>query len=272
MRATWVLAIGHFSSRDAGAIRQNASWAPSLADAVAGADLVVEAVSEDVAVKKVVLAEIEQSASPRTVLATNTSSIRIAELGRDLEHPQRLYGTHWFNTAQFLPCVEVIEGPNASPHTTRQLMELLRRAGREPVLVADSPGFVSNRLQFALFREAALMVEEGIVTPERLDEVVRGSFGFRLPFYGPFAIADMAGLDVYTAVFEVLEKTLGGRFSCPEGLSQLVAQGRLGTKSGAGYYNFNMREIAKTKADRDRAYVAMAQTLATWREPEPMPS
>lgn len=256
-------ALGYFSSAQASAIRENSGWAASLRDAVAAADLVVEAVNEDPDTKRTLLGHIDEAAPAHAVLATNTSSIPIADLAGVLRRPERLYGMHWFNPAQFMPCVEVIAGAGAVESSTAALMDLLRRAHREPVLVADSPGFVANRLQFALFREAALMVEEGLVTPDRLDEVVRGSFGFRLPFFGPFAIADMAGLDVYSAVFDILERTLGSRFSCPPGLRRLVDDGRLGAKSGAGYAEFDDVRRRAMVGRRERAYAAMAGVLVT---------
>ena len=109
------------------------------------------------------------------------------------------------------------------------------------------------------------MVEEGLTTPEQLDDIVRGSFGYRLPFFGPFRIADIAGLDVYAAIFDTLEESLGGRFSCPPGLRARVAAGELGLKSGQGYSRFSEEQRAGIADDRDRAYVAMAETLARWR-------
>ena len=105
------------------------------------------------------------------------------------------------------------------------MVEALTGLGKAAVIVGDGPGFVANRIQFALFREAARIVEDGIATPEQVDEVVRSSFGFRLPFFGPFTIADMAGLDVYADIFETLERALGTGFSAPEALREHVARG-----------------------------------------------
>ncbi|MDT4933284.1 MAG: 3-hydroxybutyryl-CoA dehydrogenase [Pseudonocardiales bacterium] len=259
---------GYFPAGSAERIEANSDWSSRIADAAADADLVIEAVSEREQVKRAVFAEVESAAREDAILATNTSSIPIADLAATLRRPERFYGIHWFNPAQFLPSIEIIEGPRASASTTQRIIDVLRRAGRSPVVVADSAGFVANRLQFALFREAALMVEEGLTTPEKLDEVVRGSFGYRLPFFGPFAIADLAGLDVYAAVFEVLERTLGPRFSCPPGLSALVDDGHLGVKTGHGYAEFTEAERERMTDDRDRAYVAMAATLGSWRGSE----
>ena len=256
----------YFPAGAAAAIEQRARAAVSLADAVDGADLVIEAVTERQDIKRALFAQIETLTAAETILASNTSSIPIASLATALRHPERMYGIHWFNPAQFLPSVEVIEGPGAAPKTTNRILELLRRAGRAPVVVADSPGFVANRLQFALFREAALMVEEGLITPERLDEVVCGSFGYRLPFFGPFTIADIAGLDVYAAIFDVLEQSFGERFGCPPGLRARVAAGHLGLKTGRGYAAFTAEQQANIADIRDRAYITMADALTRWRE------
>jgi len=258
-------ARGYFPKGAAATIETHTTPVGGLAAAVDGAELVIEAVPEQLDLKRSVFADLEALVPNETILASNTSSIPIASLSKALRRPERLYGVHWFNPAQFMPTVEVIASSDASPSATSRILQLLRHAGRTPVVVADSPGFVANRLQFALFREAALMVEQGLVTPDRLDEVVRGSFGYRLPFFGPFAIADIAGLDVYAAIFETLESSLGPRFSCPPGLRERVAAGQLGLKSGRGYRTFNAQQRARIADDRDRAYVTMATALAKWQ-------
>jgi 3-hydroxybutyryl-CoA dehydrogenase len=260
----------YFTEGAAARIKSHSSPARQLAEAVVGADFVIEAVPENVGLKRRIFAELEDLVPEQVILASNTSSIPIAVLADGMRNPERLYGVHWFNPAQFLPAVELIAGPRTTAEATDRVLDLLRHVGRTPVLVADSPGFTANRLQFALFREAALMVEEGLIGPDRLDEVVRGSFGYRLPFFGPFEIADIAGLDVYAAIFEILERSLGPRFRCPPSLRQLVADGHLGMKNGQGYCAYAEDQRARLADDRDRAYVTMAAALAQWRaEGEP---
>ena len=124
---------------------------------------------------------------------------------------------HWFVPPLLVPCVEVIPRPDDRRHGVEQVVEVLTRLGKAAVVVGDGPGFVANRIQFAMFREAAKIVEEGLATPEQVDQVVRSSFGFRLPFFGPFTIADLAGLDVYADIYEALERGLGPGFSAPAG-------------------------------------------------------
>jgi len=125
--------------------------------------------------------------------------------------------------------------------------------------VGDGPGFVANRIQFALFREAARIVEDGVATPEQVDEVVRSSFGFRLPFFGPFTIADMAGLDVYADIFDTLEQGLGSGFSAPAALRERVAHGDFGIKTGRGFLDLSQAQADELIDRRDRAYVRLAR-------------
>ena len=141
----------------------------------------------------------------------------------------------------------------------QEVVEALTRLGKAAVVVGDGPGFVANRIQFAMFREAARIVEEGIATPEQVDEVVRSSFGFRLPFFGPFTIADMAGLDVYADIFETLERGLGPGFSAPGLLREHVGRGDFGVKTGRGFLELSRAEADELVARRDRAYAGLAR-------------
>jgi len=234
------------------------SAAPDVATAVADADVVVEAVFEDITVKQDVLRRVEAAAAETTVIATNTSAIPISDLAVVLRRPERFFGVHWFNPAPYLPSVEIILGDKSDEALLGPLTALLQAAGKAPVTVADTPGFICNRLQFALFAEAARMVEEGTATPERIDAVVRSSFGFRLPFFGPFAIADMAGLDVYANSYATLAAALGERYTCPPSLRARVDAGDLGIKTGGGYLGLSEEQATAMTRLRDRSYVALA--------------
>lgn len=235
--------------------------AGTVADAVTAADLICEAIPEDRALKLAVLAEVERCAPPDAVIATNTSSYPIDELARALTRPHRFLGLHWFNPAEWVPGVEVVIGSATDPAVVTRCSEALSDAGKRPAVVASSPGFIANRLQMALFAEAVACVEEGLATPEAVDEVVRSTFGFRLPHYGPFQIADMAGLDVYAAVFETLRAGLGERFQPPRPLRDHVAHGRLGVKAGAGFSDYPDATTARLLGQRDERYAATAQLL-----------
>jgi 3-hydroxybutyryl-CoA dehydrogenase len=233
----------------------------SIAEAVSGADLVVEAVAEDVGVKDAVLAEIEAAMADDAVFATNTSSLSVDRLAEPLSRPERFVGMHWFNPPEWTPGVEVVAAPASDPAVVEQVVAFLRALGKAPAVVKASTGFVANRLQMALLCEAVRCVEDGIASPEEIDTVVRSTFGFRLPFFGPFQIADMAGLDVYEAVSAEHRDNLGERFFVPELLRERVARGETGTSAGAGFYAYAEGEPERILSERDERYAALAQLL-----------
>jgi len=252
-------AAGNVESGASATAEQHLSAAASIGDAVADADLVVEAVVEREDVKLAVYADIESAAPDDTVVATNTSSIPIGRLGAGLRRPERFLGVHWFVPPLLVPCVEVIRAKMTGDPVVERVVETLTRLGKTPVVVGDGPGFVANRIQFAMFREATRIVEEGLAAPEQVDEVVRSSFGFRLPFFGPFTIADMAGLDVYADIFDTLEEGLGESFAAPRVLREHVERGEFGVKSGRGFLGLSQAEADGLIDRRDRAYVALAR-------------
>src|SRR5215208_64849 len=194
-------------------------------------------------------------------LVSNTSSLPIKDLAEFVERPSRFCGMHWFNPPEWTPGVEVIPAAATSPEVVGRLVEFLRSIGKRPAVVGDGPGFVANRLQNALFLEAVRCVEEGLASPQEVDEVVRSCFGFRLPFFGPFQISDMAGLDVYENVLDVLKEGLGERFTAPDSLRKLVEEGRMGTKSGAGFLQYTDEERERLLLERDRRYAALGELL-----------
>ncbi len=252
-------------------LEHRVSIAESIEAAAGDADYIVEAVFEEREAKRRVLHAVEANTSNDTVISTNTSAISIASLSAELQRPERFLGAHWFNPPQFVPGVELIAGPDTRPAALDAVEGLLRRAGKVATRVADRPGFVANRLQYALFQEAIAVVDEGVASPEDVDRVVRTTFGFRLPAFGPFLIADMAGLDVYRGAYRIFEESYPDRFKVPQMLIDSVAQGRLGAKSGCGFVLRSAEQAAATAAVRDRAYVAIAQAVneITTSSPDP---
>ena len=242
-----------------GRVERLTSAAASVEAGAAGADLIVEAVVERADVKLAVYEAIEAAADPSSVIATNTSSIPIALLASRLAAPGRFLGVHWFVPPLLVPCVEVIPSPATDEQVLADVVAMLSLLDKAPVVVGDGPGFVANRIQFALFKEAATIVAEGLATAEQVDEVVRSSFGFRLPFFGPFTIADMAGLDVYADIFDTLERGLGPGFSAPELLTAHVANGDFGVKTGHGFLDITQDEATELIDRRDRAYLALSR-------------
>jgi 3-hydroxybutyryl-CoA dehydrogenase len=229
--------------------------------AVRDAGLVFEAVFEDLGLKHEILGACSNAAPQDAVIVSNSSSLPMDELAGAVEHPQRFLGMHWFNPPEWTPGVEVIPAAATDPEVVERVMRFLKDVGKRPAIVGDGPGFVANRIQNALFLEALRCVEEGLASPQEVDEVVRSCFGFRLPFFGPFQIADMAGLDVYVSVLETLKEGLGERFEVPNVLRDLVEQGRTGTKSGAGFLEYTDEERERLLLERDRRYAALNELL-----------
>jgi 3-hydroxybutyryl-CoA dehydrogenase len=220
--------------------------AADAAQAASGADLVLEAVAEDLEVKLAVLAAIEAAAPQHAVIATNTSSLDVRRLREGLRRRERFLGMHWFNPPEWTPGVEVVPVEETGTEAVERVTGLLRGIGKRPAVVRPGVGFVANRLQMALFSEAVRCVEDGIAEPAEVDEVVRSCFGFRLPFFGPFQIATMAGLDIYRAVLQQHRDGLGERFLGPEALDE-------------GFYAYEDPDAVA--AERDRRYAALAELL-----------
>jgi 3-hydroxybutyryl-CoA dehydrogenase len=242
--------------------------ADDIAGAVREADLIIECVTEDVGIKETVLRACDQACPDDAILASNTSSLDIEVLARFVERPARFLGMHWFNPPEWTPGVEVVLGSQTDKAVVDRVVSLLRVIGKQPSVVSGGVGFIANRLQMAMFCEAARCVDEGLASPRDIDEVVRSCFGFRLPFFGPFQIADMAGLDVYEAVIEQHEQGLGQRFQVPEAVRRLVREGRCGTAAGGGFYDYEPGASERLLVERDRLYAALSELLG--RQPPPV--
>jgi 3-hydroxybutyryl-CoA dehydrogenase len=237
------------------------SAAGSIEEAVATADFIEEAVPEKLEIKHATLRRISEAARPDAVIGSNTSTILIESLAEAVTGPERFLGVHFSNPAPFIPGVELIPHPTTNEHAIEVGETVVAATGKQSARVKDSTGFVLNRLQYALFEEATKIADEGIASPDDIDTIVRTTFGFRLPFFGPFAIADMAGLDVYAFCFESLQTRWPERFATPPSLQQHVDAGELGTKSGAGYLDVPADRTPELVAYRNRAYVAMQKLL-----------
>jgi 3-hydroxybutyryl-CoA dehydrogenase len=253
---------GLFNPGSAVTIQNRLRAADSIEAAVASVDFVEEAVPEVPEIKRSVLGRISRAIQPEAIVGSNTSTLPIAGLAAAFENASRFLGVHFSNPAPFIPGVELIPHAGTDESILAPVEDLIRRAGKVPARIKDSAGFVLNRLQYVLFKEAATIVEEGIASPEAIDAIVRTTFGFRLPFFGPFVIADMAGLDVYAACFKTFEQHFGQRLATPEILSNLVAQGKCGTKSGGGFLNISAEKTSELIAYRNRAYRRLAELLA----------
>jgi len=208
-----------------------------LAPAVREADVVIEAVVEDLGIKQRLFAELERAAPAGALLATNTSSLSVAAIASGMRRPGRLVGMHFFNPVHAMKLVEVIQPPGADRATVDRAVELARVFGKEPIVVRDSPGFASSRLGMAIGLEAMRMLEQGVASAEDIDRAME--LGYNHPM-GPLKLTDLVGLDVRLAIAEYLYRTLEEpQFEPPRILRDKVAKGELGKKTGKGFYRWS---------------------------------
>ena len=226
------------------ALAENVLVTGDLAEAVAGAAYVTEAAPEKLALKQSLFADLVHLAPPNAILASNTSVIPIHRIVAGLSTADRIVGTHWWNPPGLIPLVEVVQSAATSDATIRATMELLTSIGKSPAhILKDVPGFVANRLQHALWREAIAMVAEGICDAATLDSCVKNSFGLRLAALGPLENADLVGLDLTLDIHKTIIPELD-RLDRPNPyLESLVIAGQLGFKTGAGFRSWTADEI-----------------------------
>lgn len=216
------------------------------------AHLVIEAVPEILDLKQELFARLS-ALLPDAVLATNTSVFKISDVARDAIHPHRVVGTHWWNPPHLIPLVEVVAGEHTDSGTTEWMIDILAQAGKVPVHVRkDVPGFIGNRIQHAMWREAISLVEAGVCDAETVDLVVRNSFGLRLPAMGPIENADYVGLDLTAAVHNYLFPSLNHDDHASPLITRLIEEGNLGAKTGSGMLGWEegKRAEATTRLER----------------------
>lgn len=210
--------------------------ADTVAEACTGVDLVIEAVVEDLEVKRAVMAAAAPVVAPGAILASNTSSLSLAAIAEGLPHPELCLGLHFFNPVHIMKLVEIVVHDGVEQETRRKAIAIVEAMGKEPIVVNDSPGFASSRLGIALGMEAIRMVEEGVASPDDIDKAME--LGYKHPM-GPLKLTDLVGLDVRLKIAEYLHATLGGdHFQPPQLLRDMVAEGKLGKKSGHGFYHW----------------------------------
>lgn len=235
---------------------------PDLAAALSGADVVIEAVPEKLELKTRVLADVERHVGADAILASNTSGIPITKLADGLAHPERVVGMHWSNPPHLIPMIEVIPGERTSAETTEAAVELTRRVGYHPcVLNKEVPGFVENRVLYAIMRECLALVDEGVVDAESLDLNVKWGIGYKLAVVPPMALLDMAGLDIYHSVASYLNADLSNEAGVSGAITERVEQGRLGIKTGGGLFEYDDGRAAALQRERAAALVAVRKAL-----------
>ncbi len=219
-----------------------------MADAVTGAQLVIEAVFEDLELKQRVFQELDSLCPPDVILATNTSVMSITQIAQRARHRDRIVGTHFWNPPYLIPLVEVVRGEDTADWVMEATYDLLKRVGKHPVRVnKDVPGFVGNRLQHALWREAISIVQQGIADPATVDECVKYGFGLRLPVLGPLENADLVGTDLTLAIHEYILRHLENSPEPSPLLKEKVARGELGFKTGRGFQDWSPEAMERVR-------------------------
>jgi 3-hydroxybutyryl-CoA dehydrogenase len=228
----------------------------SLSEAVSGATFIIECIPENLALKNDLFVKLDEMCNEGVILATNTSGLSPSLIGLNLKHPQRTLATHFWNPAHLIPLVEVLRSKFTNDHTFKRAIDLLKFMNKKPIEVKkEVPGMVGNRLQFALFREAQFLLEQGIASKEDIDAAVTYGIGRRLPVTGPLLSADMGGLDVFASISDYLFKDLSNADQSSGKLRDLIAQGHFGQKNGEGYYSWNEKFTAEMNYKREEQLI-----------------
>jgi 3-hydroxybutyryl-CoA dehydrogenase len=226
---------GRMSGGERDAALGRLSLTTQLAD-LADCELVIEAVLEERDLKREVFAELDRVCRPDAILATNTSALSVAEIADATEHPERVVGMHFFNPAPVLPLVEIVRAPKSSDDAVRAAYAWAERAGKQPVNCNDTPGFIVNRILIPLLNDCVRVLDEADVQPQDMDRAMTNGAGWPM---GPCALIDLIGVDVHVHASEALhEKLHEDRMAPPERLVQMQSEGRLGRKSGRGFYDY----------------------------------
>jgi len=227
----------------------------SLADGVDGARFVTECITEEIAAKKRLFADLDRLCPEDVVLASNTSTFRITEIASVAQKRSRVVGTHWWNPPYLMPLVEITKGAETSEATANKAREFLLELGKAPVMCKDHPGLIGVRLHAALNTEAVRILQEGLASAEDIDTTVRMCLGLRWGIIGPLQTLDLGGLDVFLDAYEHLQQELGDRFTPPELFREKVEKGDLGVKTGRGFYQYTPESIESLIRRRDEYLV-----------------
>jgi len=229
---------GKLSDQDAKNISTTLTFTEDLKAAVAEADLIMEAVPEDLELKRRVFTELEKMAKPSAIFASNTSELSISSLASSTRRPKQVIGTHWFFPPQVMKLIEVVVTPETSGETLETVVTFCKKIGKETVICKDAQGFITSRAISALVAECMKIYEDGIASIEDIDKAMR--LGFNHPM-GPFQLMDMSGLDVVYHALEGLTRIYGDRFRPGKKMAELVKTGNLGQKTGKGFYSYGAK-------------------------------
>jgi 3-hydroxybutyryl-CoA dehydrogenase len=252
---------GEIKSEDSEMILNRISFSMDI-ECFRNADFVIEAIVEDMKVKHDFWDKVSKIALDDAILTTNTSGLSITEIAKAVKNPERFAGMHWVNPPHIVPLVEVICGEKSDPAVAETIAEVARKIGKKPVMVKkDAQGFILNRLQFCILREAMHIVESGIADIKDVDAVMKYGLGMRYACLGPFEVADLGGLDTFFSIASYLFADLSDMKEPPKMFSELIDQQFYGTKSGRGFYDYSDGRAEKVIEKRDKDFIKIANCL-----------
>jgi 3-hydroxybutyryl-CoA dehydrogenase len=234
----------------------------NLKEAVDGVDLVLEAVPEVPDIKTKVFSELDSNADDGVILASNTSGLSITNLAKATNRPANVVGMHWWNPPIIIPVIEIIRGEKTDDETVQTVEALIKKINKVPVLVKkDVPGFLGNRLQYALMREAIALLNDGVASAKDIDTMIKAGIGFKFPVMGPLETIDMAGMDIYHRVSHYLYQNLNSDTKPPQIVNSMVENNELGLKTGKGFYDYAGIDINKLMGARIKKLITLLKEL-----------
>lgn len=253
---------GFLTESEAEESKKRITYTTDQADAVGNADFVVETVPERLEIKKAVFQDLAKQARPEVILASNTSGIPITTLQEGISNPNRVVGMHWSNPPHLIPVIEVIKGAQTDDETVATIKEIIAKIGMVAGTVdKDVPGFVENRILYAIMREALYLLDEGVASAQDIDTITKWGIGYKLSVIGPLELLDVAGLDIYTAVASYLNKDLSNNTGISSTVTSKVEEGKLGLKTQGGLFEYTPEQIGELAQKRGRLLVATKKAL-----------
>lgn len=249
-----VASTGLFSSEDLEIARQRIKLEKNLVKAISNVQLVIECVPEKLELKKRIFKDLDRLTPPSAILATNSSGLRITEIASVTKRPHLCIGTHFMNPPLMMPLVEIVRGEKTGQETVGIIHELITSLGKKPVIIKkDVEGYIHNRLQAALFREAMFLLDEGVISTEDLETTIQYGLGLRLPVMRAFEMVDLMGIDTIKNVLSYLYPELSRSTEPPAILDRMIEKGSLGLKSGKGFHDYSRKDVQETMRQREAA-------------------
>lgn len=251
---------GAVTDREKQGALANITYSVDLEGAVRDADFIIEAIPEVIELKLSLYQQLEEIIKPDAIVASNTSTFPISQLMEKASFAERMVITHFFNPGHLVPLVEIVQHDETKPEIVKATMDLMRKIGKSPILLKkEIAGFIANRLQTALMREAFYLLKEGVADAEDIDTAITAGPGFRWAFTGPIEIADFGGLDTWQRVFDNVSPVLDQSKEAPDLIRDLVAEGKLGTKSGEGIFTYEESTVSQKINERDRNFIKLGK-------------